>query len=70
MRQALCPRNAALKVNVEVAGHQQKTISGHRRDGLGGLPAALPEPGQAGTVAPPGTSVSVPIGKAGGKCLG
>jgi hypothetical protein len=39
---ALCPRNAALKVNVEVVGHQPKTVTGHGRDGLGGLPAGLP----------------------------
>ena len=31
----LHPRNATPKVNVEVAGHQPKTVTGHRRDGLG-----------------------------------
>ena len=39
---ALCPRNAALKMNVEVVGHQTKTVTGHCRDGLGRLPAGLP----------------------------
>src|SRR5271170_2672731 len=39
---ALCPRNAALKVNVEVVGHQPTTVTGHCRDGLGGLAAGLP----------------------------
>ena len=38
---ALGPRHAALKVNVEVVGHQPKTVTGHCRDGLGGLPAGL-----------------------------
>ena len=40
--QALGPRNAALNVNVEVVGHQPKTITGHCGDGMGGLPAGLP----------------------------
>jgi hypothetical protein len=39
---AFCPRDAALKVNVEVVGHQPKTVTGHCCDGVGGLPAGLP----------------------------
>src|SRR6516162_2550348 len=41
-RQALRPRNAALKVDFVMTGHHPKAVTGHSRNGLGGLLTGLP----------------------------